>query len=495
MIHTSHWMSDRSRRAKIDIDYIILHNTGEKVLKTRESIEMDYLNEKSVQELQIGEDISETLLLYDLNDLETEKEISEGIEKMSELGLKYRHIHVLLKSLMGEAEYAEKYVEYPNRSLAIREYVSTARQKIKNSNQVVQEKLNQATEFEKKQEEAKLFELKEAEQMKVRTSLQIEEQVFGEKIEREVMNFELHNVHDIQKSCDRFERILDDYYKLLSNVKITFGDKYETECLWKQNFQNNIEKIEKQIKLGKAKVHELNEEAQKLASQGKTEHEKQAHEAFVNEQKFNCEILGKELEMRCTTLIKNCDISAMSDMSDYQIFECHKRRHVIDTELREIFDKFTSYSKMAALCTDDRDALMVKPCLDQKNALEARNNYAKKLHSLMTERDISAEKLRNAATTSSVELSKFKGYDSKLDVYSFRTEFEKLIQPSIQKHLWVDTLKNNYLSGPAFTLVERTEKMEDIWEKLIGAYGNVKLLLQNKIGKVFLSFYKVFRTF
>ena len=127
--------------------------------------------------------------------------------------------------------------------------------------------------------------------------------------------------------------------------------------------------------------------------------------------------------------------------------------------------------------------MLVDSQRDQKKALETRNAFAMKLHTIFSERDISEEKLRNVNTLS-IELAKFKGYDSKLDIYSFKTEFEKLIQPITLKRYWVDTLKNNYLAGPAFTLVEKCEEIDKIWEKLINAYGNVKLLLQNKIGNL-----------
>ena len=206
---------------------------------------------------------------------------------------------------------------------------------------------------------------------------------------------------------------------------------------------------------------ELDVEAKNLESQGIENREKKVNEQFVSEQKFNCETLGKELALRCDALIKKCDLSVLSTMTDYQIFECNNKRYVIDTEMREIFDKFTSFSKVAATLPGERDALIKEPHLNQQKALEARNAYAKKLHALMCERDISAEKLRNASTIT-VELAKFKGYESKLDIYSFKSEFEKLIQPSCQKHLWVDTLKNNYLAEPAFTLVERTETLSEI---------------------------------
>ena len=156
---------------------------------------------------------------------------------------------------------------------------------------------------------------------------------------------------------------------------------------------------------------------------------------------------------------------------------------VLDSEMREIFDKGTTFSQIAALCGKDKDELLISPRNFQEKALSARNNYAIKLHAISTARDISTEKLKNASSLN-IDLVKFKGYESKLDIYSFRNEFEKLIQPTILQRYWSDTPKKNYLSGPALTLVERSETVEDIWVKLIDAYGNVKFLLQNKISNL-----------
>ena len=102
---------------------------------------------------------------------------------------------------------------------------------------------------------------------------------------------------------------------------------------------------------------------------------------------------------------------------------------------------------------------------------------------MVSVRDISEEKLKNSSGLT-IELAKFKGYESKLDIFSFKTKFEKLIQPQKQKRYWLDLLKNNYLTGPALVLVEKSETIEDVWTKLTSAYGNVKLLLQNKISNL-----------
>ena len=47
-----------------------------------------------------------------------------------------------------------------------------------------------------------------------------------------------------------------------------------------------------------------------------------------------------------------------------------------------------------------------------------------------------------------------------------KSEFEKIVQPAVLKRFWVNTLKKNYLSGAAFTPVEKCETMEEIWKKL-----------------------------
>ena len=60
-------MSDRLRRSQslYDLNYAILHNTGEKVQK---SLNMDVTKLK-VKEKQVRNDLSESLRLYDLQDM------------------------------------------------------------------------------------------------------------------------------------------------------------------------------------------------------------------------------------------------------------------------------------------------------------------------------------------------------------------------------------------------------------------------------------------
>ena len=112
--------------------------------------------------------------------------------------------------------------------------------------------------------------------------------------------------------------------------------------------------------------------------------------------------------------------------------------------------------------------------------------YVSKLIKIVSDRDISEKKLTNSAGLK-MDFKKFSGYDSPVDVYTFKSKFQKLVQPYVQKHLWAEYLKSNCLSGVALNLVSKMEDSSKVWEKLIEVYGDPSLLLQKKItffGKV-----------
>ena len=83
-----------------------------------------------------------------------------------------------------------------------------------------------------------------------------------------------------------------------------------------------------------------------------------------------------------------------------------------------------------------------------------------------------------------LDVPKFIGYESKLNFYSFKSEFEKLIAPRITAPLLPDYLKNNYLGGHALEVVRDIDDLDKIWERLKSSFGNVSILLSNKLDKV-----------
>ena len=65
-----------------------------------------------------------------------------------------------------------------------------------------------------------------------------------------------------------------------------------------------------------------------------------------------------------------------------------------------------------------------------------------------------------------IKLSKFCGYGSATDIYTFQSEFEKIYLQSTPRDLLPDLLKNNLLADPALSLVKSVDKMDEIWKRL-----------------------------
>ena len=320
---------------------------------------------------------------------------------------------------MKTEEYVEKY----------RTFLRNGRAKVKLLAKAEKEMNEEKVANERRMEEEKVLGAKEREEQKVRKGIEIEEQIFQEKLDSEIENFgEVKEIDEIKANCSRFEILSDDYYKLLARAKLAFDQAFVKE--YKEIFDKTLYKIREQIKTGKLRIKELIAENEGNIAVEKARNNKLAEETFLKEQKFSAEILSNEIEMRSNALVEKCDCVAVESLSDYQVLQCSKNMSVLDSEMCEIFDKVTTFSQIAALCSKDKDELLISPRNFQEKALSARNNYAIKLHAISTARDISEEKLKNASSLN-IDLAKFKGYESKLDIYSFRNEFEKLIQPTI----------------------------------------------------------------
>ena len=55
----------------------------------------------------------------------------------------------------------------------------------------------------------------------------------------------------------------------------------------------------------------------------------------------------------------------------------------------------------------------------------------------MSDRDISEKKLQTSAFLD-IQIPKFDGYNSEMDIYTFKAVFKKLVEPFVQRDLWAD---------------------------------------------------------
>ena len=108
--------------------------------------------------------------------------------------------------------------------------------------------------------------------------------------------------------------------------------------------------------------------------------------------------------------------------------------------------------------------------------------YKKNLDEEVKSRELEELKEFNKAQLG-LKMPKFSGYKSNKDIYTFKSEFEKLHR-TIAPSMLPDILKNRCLENPALLLVKDVQDIEDIWKRLIDAYGGCKIMLQKKLSQI-----------
>ena len=112
-----------------------------------------------------------------------------------------------------------------------------------------------------------------------------------------------------------------------------------------------------------------------------------------------------------------------------------------------------------------------------------KNRYNEDISNEAKVREISKQELFKESMLK-INLPKFAGYDSKLDIYSFQSEFLKIHKKTTPLRMMPDVLKYNVLDDSALLLVRSVNDIEEIWMRLKSAYWDPKLLLKKKLSQV-----------
>ena len=170
----------------------------------------------------------------------------------------------------------------------------------------------------------------------------------------------------------------------------------------------------------------------------------------------------------------------INNLTDYQILEIYRNKN-LDVKFNGILDKVTALAGLVPFGGESVQIMLENAKKKRDKLAVKRKHFLKNLQETVIERDISLDKMKNASGLK-IELPKFSGYDSKMDIFTFKSEFQKLVEQTVQKKYWADYLKRIYLSGQALLLNEKETDYSKIWARLMGSFGNSRLLLQNKLG-------------
>ena len=284
-----------------------------------------------------------------------------------------------------------------------------------------------------------------------------------------------------------------DFRRIYTELKTLEGENFTTNhpdlerSLYEltETFKNANKRLTDRKKLKKqTELERLENEAydRKVAEERRLSEEKFAEERRMDELMNCAENLHFEIDVRYKTFTKKCKID-VTELSDHEILDLKKREDNLHTELRELIDKVSAFEKFILPCGEVARELRADVVKMRNSCSIILEDFLDTVADAIKTRDISDKKLEKSAGLD-IKLSKFKGHHSEMDIYTFRAEFRKLIEPSVRRGLLADYLKKNYLEGPAHNLVSKIEGIDDIWKKLVEVYGDTRLLLQNKLSSL-----------
>ena len=274
------------------------------------------------------------------------------------------------------------------------------------------------------------------------------------------------NVSDLDRNVSKMEELRSQYRTLHRELKRLLPGIYEAE--YGHSFRETLEAVKEYIKdAKKERVGLRSREADK------TDGDKLRKSQSVKLMIDNGERIVTELEGQFAE-----PLESMTDQ------ELSRRIAELPEIIRKVDSIASKFPDMMTNCKDLTDESMVNKFMEKyKKFLVVKDKYISNVRKTSEEKEFDKEKKFKEASLN-IKLGKFSGYNSNKDLYTFKDEFEKLYLRQTPSRMLPDLLKNNFLDGPALTLVKHVDEMDEIWKRLKKTYGDPKVLLSNKLDEL-----------
>ena len=173
------------------------------------------------------------------------------------------------------------------------------------------------------------------------------------------------------------------------------------------------------------------------------------------------------------------------DLTDAQDQELQRRKADLPEHLKKLERISKNCQEIMMFPSKSEDVIFGMKDVEERyeNLLSIRDLYVMQLKDMISERELEKHDLFNEAHLN-IKLSKFSGYGSQTDVYTFQCDFEKLYLRTTPKRVLSDLLKNNFLGDSALLLVKNEDDINEIWKRLKIAYGDPKTMLARKLADI-----------
>ena len=296
---------------------------------------------------------------------------------------------------------------------------------------------------------------------------------------------DLLTVEDINAFTFKLEDLRSKYRNVHKEIK-RFASEDEYADTYSKKLTSTLQKMKDELVEAKRLKNDLrNDEIDAVAASRHHQITKERNE--IQRTENSVRFLIVEVDRLSQELFKDIDLAKVSTdrsvLSDEELTELKKQLPTIQSRMNHFAAKFNELLKLVPDQDGDRKTLMEqfgKRYIDMGHGFSA---YQERLQTEVNSREISKEK-KFQTSSLNIILPKFKGYDSSLDYYTFRSKFEKLHLQDVPERALPELLKNNYLEGPALEAVKRLQTTGEIWANLKKSFGDPRVLLQRKLAEL-----------
>ena len=294
-------------------------------------------------------------------------------------------------------------------------------------------------------------------------------------------NYTIVSVDDIDSCVEKITDLRSQLRQAVKNIQLAVS-KDNFESILSADYASLLACIKEYIINAKDRKAIIRQEEKNISNSNNTM--KMKREAEENSQRKRAtDFLICEVSRISNELLAEFEKECDGQVTDEEI---SRRKEDLPANLLKMEQLSTKFQKCLETIPDDyedKDVHIDTMTIQYNNLIQHKESYESFVQSEICEREISKEKTFQVASLN-IKLSKFSGYDSEMDIYTFQCEFDKLHLKTTPKKMLSDLLKYNYLSDSALSLVKSLDNIDEMWLRLKKAYGDPKTLLSKKLSAV-----------
>ena len=444
------------------------------------------MDEVRDQEVKLSLKLNRLLAEYDLESFITTGEVEDAILDFKSILETFENVHVTLKGKFPE--YSIHYPKVSETMAPFNEWVLKARRRTRDLRRVeldeqsakVQLVLSQMAQLSQRESNSETRWEVEREERKVKLRNSWKRLTLRVKADlRSIATLNSDYPSDLNRDIAHVRQLLRELSELDQDLETVFGDDYSKEFEDVESCRSLLNDAIGQLMQKGQRCQADEKRVRAAVEKGKEEEARQARERINRERIDIFSKIYENIKERHTVFHSKYSV-ALANLTDDDVLNRHLSVSSVDTDLNDFMDQMTELVKVRPEVYQNADALLRQAEISKENIKVIRTTYIQNLSLEIERRDLSEQKLNNA-TGITVEIPKFKDYTSEQDYYTFKANFQKFVMPYFQAKYLPDQLKNKYLDGQALLIVKELNTLHEIWARLEEAFGNVDILLTNKL--------------